>query len=149
MEAVILIGLQASGKSTFCKDRMYHSHLRINLDMLRTRNRELLILSACIAGKQPFVIDNTNPTREDRAEYIQRAKEGGFRVVGYYFASKLEACKRRNESRDPGQVVPLKGLLGTHGKLQLPRRDEGFDELYYVELDEIEGFQISEWSDEV
>lgn len=40
MEAVILCGIQASGKSAFYSERFFHTHVRINLDMLRTRRRE-------------------------------------------------------------------------------------------------------------
>lgn len=149
MEAIVLIGLQASGKSSFCRDRLFNSHVRINLDMLRTRNRERLLIAACHEAKQPYVIDNTNPTREDRVGYIQAAKSAGFRVVGNYFASKVEDCKTRNSQRSNDQVVPLKGLLGTYGKLQLPERDEGFDELHYVSIDVDGEFSVSEWTDEV
>ena len=33
MEAVIFIGIQASGKSTFFKERFFNTHVRINLEM--------------------------------------------------------------------------------------------------------------------
>lgn len=149
MEAVMLIGLQASGKSSFCRDRLFDSHVRINLDMLRTRHREKLLIAACHEAKQPYVIDNTNPTREDRVGYIQAAKLAGFRVIGYYFASKIEECKTRNILRPDEQVVPLKGLIGTYGKLQLPERVEGFDKLHYVSITADGEFSVSEWVDEV
>ncbi len=74
MEAVLLIGIQASGKSTFYRDRFFDTHVRINRDMLRTRRRERLLLEACIAGLQPFVVDNTNVTPEERARSIGPAK---------------------------------------------------------------------------
>ena len=60
MEAVLFIGIPASGKSAFFKERFFDTHVRINLDMLKTRRRESLILRACLEGKQSFVIDNTN-----------------------------------------------------------------------------------------
>ena len=56
--------------------------------MLRTRYREELLLKACLDAKQPFVVDNTNPTSEERARYIEPAKQAGFRVFGYYFDVK-------------------------------------------------------------
>lgn len=149
MEAVVLIGLQASGKSSFCRERLFDSHVRINLDMLRTRNREKVLIEACHEAKQSYVIDNTNPTRDDRTGYIQAAKTAGYRVVGYYFASKVEDCKTRNNQRPADQVVPLKGLLGTYGRLQVPERNEGFDELHYVSINADGGFSVSEWKDEV
>jgi hypothetical protein len=33
--------------------------------------------------------------------------------------------------------------------LQIPSREEGFDELYYVRIDEVGGFVVEEWKDEV
>lgn len=149
MEAVVLIGLQASGKSSFCRERLFDSHVRINLDMLRTRNREKVLIEACHEAKQAYVVDNTNPTRDERAGYIQAAKAAGYRVVGYYFASKVEDCKTRNSLRPAAQVVPINGLLGTYGRLQVPEQNEGFDELSYVSINADGGFSVSEWKDEV
>ncbi len=63
MEAIIFIGLQASGKSSFYKEKFIDTHIRINLDMLKTRYREKVLFDACLKAKQPLVIDNTNPTR--------------------------------------------------------------------------------------
>ena len=70
MEAVILIGLQGCGKSSFAKERFFHSHVRISLDLLKTRHREQLLLDACLATDQRFVVDNTNPTVAARLKYI-------------------------------------------------------------------------------
>ena len=58
--------------------------------MLKTRRRERILLNACLEAKQPFVVDNTNVTREARAEYISQAKASRFSVVGYYFKSALQ-----------------------------------------------------------
>jgi len=149
VEAVIFIGLQGAGKSTFFKERFFDTHLRINLDMLNTRHRERKLLEACIETSQPFVVDNTNPTRMERAVYIQAAKEARFRIVGYYFQSKVEECKRRNEQRPDDRRVPVRGILGTAGRMELPTLDEGFDELHYVRIDEAGGFVVEEWQDEV
>jgi len=148
-EAVILIGLQASGKSTFYKERFADTHVRINLDMLHTRHREKLLLEACHAAKQSYVIDNTNPSIADRETYIEAARSAGFRVMGYYFASEIEPCKARNTHRSSDQVVPLPGLLGTYSRLELPSIAEGFDCLHYVRIAEDGSFKVEVWSDEV
>ena len=132
MECVIFIGIQASGKSTFYKERFFNSHVRINLDMLRTRNRENIYLAASIKAMQPFVVDNTNPTVEDRRKYIDLAKEYKFRVVGYYFDPDLDESTKRNESRSKKEHVPEVAIRGTLKKLQKPELNEGFDELYTV-----------------
>ena len=146
MEAVILIGIQGTGKSTFCRERLFHTHVRINLDMLNSRHRETILLTACLNAKQPFVVDNTNPTREERARYIAAARSAGFKTVGYYFESKIGDALLRNELRGPGQRVPDRGVYGTYGRLQPPSRREGFDALYYVRLGAAPGeFVVDEW----
>ena len=40
MDMVIFIGIQATGKSTFFQEQFADTHVRVNLDMLRTRHRE-------------------------------------------------------------------------------------------------------------
>lgn len=149
METVIFIGVQASGKSTFYREYFFDSHIRINLDMLRTRHRESLLFTACIDSKQKVVVDNTNPTTEDRARYIGPAKVAGFRIIGYYFQSRIEDCKKRNEERPPCRVVPASGLASTYGRLELPSLAEGFDELHYVKIAEEGGFLVEGWVDEI
>ncbi len=149
VEAVILMGLQGAGKTTFYQERFFTTHLRLSLDLLKTRHRETCFLATCIETGQRFVVDNTNPTRAERQVYVQAAKDAGFRVVGYYFQSRVEDCRRRNEQRPADRQVPLRGILGTAGRLELPSRDEGFDQLHYVRIDEGGGFVVEEWRDEV
>ena len=147
MEAIILIGIQAVGKSTFYHQRFADTHVRINLDMLKTRHREHVLLEACIAAKQPFVVDNTNATTQDRAKYIPLAKAAGFRIVGYYFQSSLPDAMQRNRQRATSKVIPEKGIAATYKRMELPILDEGFDELYYVAINTFNEFVIQEWDD--
>lgn len=149
MEAVILVGVQASGKTTFFRERFFGTHVRISLDLLKTRHRELRLMQVCLETQQPFVIDNTNPTQEDRQRYIVAARQVGFRVVGYYLQSNVGECKARNDCRCEREHVPLIGLLGTYKRLVLPRLGEGFDELHYVRIGEDGRFVIERWSDEI
>ncbi len=149
MEAVIFTGIQASGKSTFYKERFFDTHVRISLDLLRTRHSETLLLNACLTSQQPFVVDNTNPTREERSRYIELALAHDYRIAGYYFRSEVEGCKVRNAARPERRIVPLPGLLGTYKRLELPQLNEGYAALYYVMIAADGSFQVSEWQDEV
>ncbi|MCG7376092.1 ATP-binding protein [Paenibacillus sp. ACRSA] len=132
MECIIFVGIQASGKSTFYQANFFKTHMRINLDMLRTRHREQIYLTASLEAKQPFVIDNTNPTIEERKKYIDAAKRNRFKVVGYYFEPDYELSYARNELREGAAKIPEVGLKSTMKNLQMPTYAEGFDTLYLV-----------------
>lgn len=143
MTAIILAGIQGSGKTTFYAQRFFETHVRISLDMLRTRHRERILLNACIAARQPFVVDNTNVLASERAVYIRAAREAGFRVVGYYFPTPLRTAIARNAKRTDKKAIPVAGVASKYKRLQPPTLEEGFDELHTVELAEGGGFVVT------
>jgi len=71
-KTIIMMGIQGSGKSEFCR-RYLHNVTRVNLDSLKTRNNEKRLIAECHASGRDYVVDNTNPTRADRARYIPAA----------------------------------------------------------------------------
>ncbi|VAW74244.1 polynucleotide kinase 3-phosphatase-like [hydrothermal vent metagenome] len=148
MEAVIFIGIQASGKSTFFHHHFQRTHVRINLDMLKTRHRESIMMNACVEAKQRFVVDNTNPTLEERNKYIECLKNEGFTIKGYYFQSVIADCLTRNKSRIGDERVPAVGVKATYNRLVLPNYQEGFDELFYVSMKNNK-FVVREWKNEI
>jgi predicted kinase len=143
MEAVIFIGIQGSGKSSFFRKRFFDSHVRINLDMLRTRRREELLVGACLEGGQPFVVDNTNPLPSDRERYLAPARAAGFHTVAYFFEASLGEAMRRNNLRTGKQKVPGPAVVAAFKKLVPPTADEGFDEIYAVKLTAEHGFVVT------
>jgi predicted kinase len=145
MQAIVFCGIQATGKSTFYQQHFFHTHVRISLDLLRTRHRENLFLDACLQTRQRFVVDNTNPTAAERASYIARAKAAGYQVEGYYFASVAREAVERNSQRTGKRRIPDKGIYGTLKRLEPPSYAEGFDRLYYVRIGEQGEFVVREW----
>jgi len=148
MEIIIFTGIQATGKSEFFKRRFYNTHVRINLDMLKTRNRENILINACLGAKQPFAVDNTNPTATDRKKYIDLAKNKRFKIIGYYFESIVNKAVERNESRSGKAKVPVNAIYATKSKLELPAYNEGFDELYYVKIKDND-FIVEDYTNEI
>jgi predicted kinase len=134
MEAVILIGIQGSGKTTFYRERFSETHVRISLDNVRTRDRERALVRECLKDGRPFVVDNTNVLASERAIYITAAKAAGFRVTAYHFRVPLRAAIARNNRRQAGEIIPVPALIATFKRLQPPMLDEGFDQIYTVEL---------------
>jgi predicted kinase len=134
MNMILFTGIQAAGKSTFYRERFFTTHVRLNLDMLRTRTRESILFNACLEANQPFVVDNTNPTIADRARYIGPALAANFSIVGYFFLPDLSGSIARNAARSKPSRVPFPAIYGTHKKLEPPTLSEGYNELYTVSI---------------
>lgn len=140
----IMMGLQGSGKSTFYSRHLADEFVHVNLDTLKTRHQEKLLIEECMQNERNFAIDNTNPTRLDRERYIKPAREAGYRVIGYFLESKIKDCMQRNALREGKARVPEKAIAATSNKLEIPSYEEGFDELYFVKNNG-ETMTIEEW----
>jgi AAA domain-containing protein len=121
MEAIVLCGVQGSGKTTLYRDRFAATHEHVSLDVLGSRGREAALIAECLEQGRPFVVDNTNPTVADRARYIDAAREAGFKVIGY-----LVQGDGRSEHVGPGTAA------ATARRFVRPAPEEGFDELWYA-----------------
>ena len=152
-EMLLFIGLQAAGKSSFYRKRFAGSYDLVSKDRFpnnrnRTRRQRQLIEDALGAGRS-IVVDNTNPTVEDRAELIRLAHTFGAVVIGYYFESRLADCLERNRLREEKSRVPDLALRATRKRLCRPSFAEGFDHLHYVRLLADGLFEIQEWREEL
>jgi predicted kinase len=125
MEAVVLCGVQGSGKTTLYRDRFLATHVRVSLDLLGTRAREAAFVRVCLETRQPFVVDNTNPTRADRRRYVEPAHEAGFKVIGFLVEVDAALAFARAE-------IPPSRVAATARSLQRPVSEEGFDELWHA-----------------
>jgi len=140
VELVVFVGLQASGKSTFFRERFAESHQHVSKDLFpnnrnKNRRQEHLLRAALSAGRC-VVVDNTNPTLEDRRALIGLGGEYGARIVGYFFDAGVRECIRRNEIREGKARVPDVAIYATAKKLVTPSIEEGFDELLCVQLND-------------
>ena len=148
-ELVVFVGLQASGKTTFYRTHFARTHLLISKDLLRNNRRRArrqtqLVDDALKAGLS-VVVDNTNPTRDDRSALITIGRHYGARVISYYFASALQDCLARNRGRTGTARVLDVALYATIKRLVPPSYAEGFDALYFVCLADEGTFDISAW----
>jgi predicted kinase len=121
MEAIVLCGVQGSGKTTLFRDRFAATHEHVSLDVQGSRAREAALIAECLEAGRPFVVDNTNPTVADRARYIDPAREAGFKVIGY-----LVEGDGRSVHVGPATAA------ATARRFVRPTPEEGFDELFYA-----------------
>jgi predicted kinase len=144
-ELVIFVGLQASGKSTFFRGRFAATHEHVSKDLFRNnknrnrRQRELV--EAALRAGRSVVVDNTNPTVEDRRPLVELGRGFGARVVAYHFDSETSGCLARNARREGKARVPDVAIFATAARLVPPSREEGFDEIYRVRLEDL-GFEV-------
>jgi predicted kinase len=148
MECVILIGLPASGKSTFFRERFAATHDHISKDLLRNnrrpqRRQEHLIAESLASGRS-VVVDNTNPSAAVRAPIITIAKKHGAEVSGYFFLTEAGDALRRNRAREGRDRVPDVAIFTVRKRLEPPTAAEGFDRLFAVKMNEGERtFEVS------
>lgn len=135
MEAVVLCGVQGSGKTTLYRHRFLDTHVHVSLDVVRTRGREAELLRTCVEDRRPFVVDNTNPTPADRRRYIEPAREAGFRVIGYLVEAYAGEAFARAD-------IPPARVAATARSLQRPTLEEGFDELWHATATPDGGWRI-------
>jgi predicted kinase len=135
-ELVIFTGLQASGKSTFFRERFAATHDLVSKDLFRNnRNpnrRQQELIGAAVSAGRPVVVNNTNPTPEDRRVLIELGREHGARIAGYYFESTPRESVERNRLRAGKEKVPDVAIYATAKRLVPPPYQEGFDELFRV-----------------
>jgi predicted kinase len=142
MQAVILCGVQGAGKTTLYRDRFLETHVRVAMDLLRTRAREEAFMRLCLHQRQPFVVDATNPTAANRRRYVEPARAAGFRVIGYLVEVADAEALARNAMRAGRRRVPATALVGTGRRLLRPTLEEGFDELWHATAGPEGGWRI-------
>jgi predicted kinase len=142
VECVILIGLPASGKSTFFRERFAATHDHVSKDLLRNnrrpqRRQEQLIAESLASGRS-VVVDNTNASVAVRAPLIAAARAHGAEVVGFVFVAEAADALRRNRARQGRERVPDVAIFTVRKRFEPPTLTEGFDRLFEVKVNEQE-----------
>jgi len=137
-ELVVLVGLQASGKTSFYRAHFAETHVHVSKDLLRNnrrpeRRQRVLIREALAAGRN-VVVDNTNSTREQRAPLIAIGREFGVRIIAWYLESTVADSVRRNRLREGRARIPDVGIYATAARLEPPALEEGFAEIHRVRM---------------
>jgi predicted kinase len=134
-EVVFLVGLPASGKSSFCRKHFASSHILISKDLMKNRkrreDRQLRLLSEALNRGESVVIDNTNISVSARFASLQLAKSLRARTRAFYFPIALDDSRSRNLG--PGRTkVPEVAIYVAAKSLEPPTCAEGFDEVIVV-----------------
>ena len=135
-ELVVMVGGQASGKSTWVARHLAGTHAVVSKDhwpnARRREARQQRLVEQLLADRERVVVDNTNPTPDDRAPLIAAARRAGVPVRAVWLDTPLPVCLERNQARQGRARVPLVGMLSTHRRLVPPDPAEGFDRVDVV-----------------
>ncbi len=146
-ECVVLVGVQASGKTTLFHQRFASTHEHISKDNFpnaRRRDlRQVALIDDALGRGRSVVVDNTNPTPADRQPIVAAARAHGARIVCYYFETDRRGALGRNRRREGKARVPDVAILATAKRLVPPSFAEGFDEIFVVRVDEAGGFDVA------
>ena len=142
----VLVGLGASGKTTFCQRRLaavsvvvskaHFPHAR------HPQRRQMRMIEEALSAGSSVVVDNTIPSPQEWAPLVGAARAHGSRVVAYWFPPDLAGSLQRNGARPDRARVPEAGVRATLARLVRPRVQDGFDEVLVVEFDGAGGFIV-------
>ncbi|MFI6038528.1 AAA family ATPase [Streptomyces sp. NPDC051315] len=147
VELAVLVGLQASGKSTFYEQCLRDGHLLVSKDLFprsarHKQARQMRLVEEALAAGRSVAVDNTNPSREEWDPLVAAARAHGAAVAAYWFPPDLADSLRRNAARTGRARVPDVGVHATLRRLRRPARSDGFDAVYDVRFDGRGGFEV-------
>ena len=163
VELVILVGIQASGKTTFYRRRLAGEYIHVSLDNWRgksnnrRREREAVFEGLKTAASDDdlrgVVVDNTNTTVETRRRYFEYAvavDDVQVRMTAYFFDAALDDCLARNAERPADApvgepyYVPTAAIRRFSAQREPPTHAEGFERVFRVKITDDHEFDVTE-----
>ncbi|MDH6223463.1 ATP-binding protein [Streptomyces sp. MJP52] len=146
-DVAVLVGLQASGKSTFYVRCLAHRYALVSKDLFPRRargkqSRQMRQVAEALEAGLPVAVDNTNPGPQEWGPLIEAGHAHGATVTAYWFPPDLAGSLRRNAARADVARVPDVGVRATFRKLRRPTTADGFDAVLEVRLDGRGGFDV-------
>lgn len=143
----VLVGLQASGKSTFYAQRLSSRYELVSKDLFprsarSKQQRQMRLVAEHLAAGRPVALDNTNPSPQEWGPLLKLAHAHGATVTAYWFPPDLAGSLRRNAAREGRDRVPDVGVLATLKQLRKPSPADGFDVVREVRFDGRGGFEV-------
>ncbi len=136
VDLVVLSGLQGAGKSTFFGARFAATHAHVSQDRFPNARdpaaRRRRLVEEAARGGRSAVVDDTNVSRERRAELVALARALGMRPVLYWFPPDVRGSLARNAGRTGRARVPQVAIFSARKRLVAPEPTEGFAAAFEV-----------------
>ena len=140
---VITTSSPSSGKSTIAKYFEENGFKRVNRDTLKTQAKCVKAMKNFIKDGHSVIIDNTNPTKTGRANYITSAKEtnqqvqcyGLFMNINKPLAMHLGVVRSAmNMHGDMERTLPPVAYHTFYKKVEMMEIDEGFESITEIDF---------------
>jgi len=139
VEIVLMCGFPGSGKSTFAK-RVFETQgfVWINRDTLQSMDKCMEVARMSLARRESVVIDNTNPSKQARAPFIEIGKKFKARIRCFRMGVGRDLAEHNNAVRGiitKGEtLIPQMAFSKFEMEFEKPTREEGFDEVVEAAL---------------
>lgn len=136
-EMLIMVGFQGSGKSFVSKyiSEKYNYEI-INRDTEKTMQKCMKKATNLIEKNKNLIIDNTNPSKECRKQWIELAKQYNYKIRILHMQTPFNICKHNNAYRCMTQKIKMISEFVYNlykSKFETPEKDEGVEEIVKVE----------------
>ncbi|NBM16178.1 ATP-binding protein [Streptomyces sp. GC420] len=147
LDVAVLVGLQASGKSTFYREHLSRGYALVSKDLFprgarRKQQRQTRLMCEALSAGRSVAVDNTNPSPDEWRPLVALGRAHRATVTAYWFAPDLTGSLRRNGRREGRDRVPEVGILAAYKRLRKPSLSDGFDTVVQVRFDGRGGFRF-------
>jgi bifunctional polynucleotide phosphatase/kinase len=133
---IIMVGYPASGKSYISINILEKlGYFRINQDTLKTKKKCLDKVNELLQLEKSVVIDNTNPKKDVRKEYIDLAKKYNYHIICIHMTTSYELSLHNNMYRfwiKQTDIIPTIVFNKFRKDFNEPDKLEGFDEIIKI-----------------
>lgn len=137
----MMFGPPASGKSTFYKRYLKDkNYVHVNRDTLQTQEKCLKATEAALKEGKSVCVDNTNPSKKIRADYITLAKRMNIsKMRCFVLNTPIELCHhlnyvRQNYTQGKVRRIPDVGYNMFKSQMEMPDVKEGFNEVLKIDF---------------
>jgi bifunctional polynucleotide phosphatase/kinase len=136
---IIMIGSQASGKTTFVKKKIlnkFPNFVHVSLDQIKSINKLIKIVSEELKNNNTVIIDNTNYDKNKRLVWLNLGKSLNKPIVGIFMNIDKEIALHMNTYRSckkiascDDKIIPDVAIHKYYKNFEEPSINEGFNNL--------------------
>ncbi|KAM3069449.1 DNA kinase/phosphatase Pnk1, variant 2 [Clarireedia jacksonii] len=140
-DVILFVGSPGAGKSTFYWKQLEPlNYVRVNQDILKTRDKCIKVAGELLGAGKSVVVDNTNADREVRSKWIALAAKHSVPIRCVHFLAGAQICEHNDAVRalngtmnpENRSILPKLAFTSFSSRYQKPEMTEGFQDITEV-----------------